>query len=314
MTCPRCSSESLEGAIDCASCGLIFAKYRPPVTRSRAEVAADMAAAGYRPIRAALNERKAPEPEWLGITHAGWRAAAIGLGLASILSFFPFLSFILSPIVTLVHELGHTTAYWTFGYPAIPAFDFGEGGGVTLGQEREPFIVYAYATGLAGLCWHQREHLMRVIGLVCLGLVYFAMYGGRGEDILMSLGGHGGEVVFGGLFLYRALTGWGCKIEVERPLYALLGFVVLFASMRLGVSLLTFTTEKHFYLQGKRGIDNDLVTGGQLLGWTLESTARGLVLATVLAIAAAIGAAMMRRSIGALSEEEEAALETATEA
>jgi len=29
------------------------------------------------------------------------------------------------------HELGHCVTFWVFGYPAVPAFDFQYGGGMT---------------------------------------------------------------------------------------------------------------------------------------------------------------------------------------
>lgn len=308
MPCPRCSVDNAPNALDCASCGVVFAKWRAPrpATESYGSVATTRPAALPTPPWAFRNPPPAPPPEFLGITHAGWRAAAIGLGMAFVLTFFPFLSFILSPMTTMVHEIGHTTVLWLFGYPAIPAFDLSGGGGVTMSdQERAPSVVWAWALGLGALGWWQRENRKALAALGAVALIYFAMYNSTRETLAITLGGHAGEIAFGALFLYRGLTGWGCKIEVERPLYAFLAFMILFAGIKLGLTLLGNSMEKYWYLQGKSGIDNDLVTGAQILSWRLEGVARALILFTLLAIPAGFVAASMRKQIGAVAEEEE---------
>lgn len=297
MLCPRCSAPADKAALDCPSCGIIFAKWRAP---------------GRAPLRPAENLEPVMEataapavPETLGITHTGWRSAAAGFAMACILAYFPFLSFILSPLTTLVHELGHTAVLWLFGFSAIPAFDFSNGGGVTMSDlDRTPSIVGAWVLGLAGLLWWQRERKPVVAALITAAVVYFFTYNTTGETLAITLGGHGGEIVFGVLFLYRGLTGWGCKVEAERPLYAFLAFMILFSGIRLGTSLMSNSPEKYLYLQGKGGIDHDLVTGAQIMSMRLESLARLLVGLELLAIPAAFLAASKRRMIGAVSEAE----------
>ena len=312
MTCPRCSADTTDAARECPSCGVVFAKWRPPreAQAGGLPVAPTRAAALPPPVWSLKDPPKPPEPETLGVTHAGWKAAAIGLALAIALTFFPFLSFILHPINTMVHELGHTTMFWLFGYSAIPAFDFSEGGGVTMGDhERSSLIVAAWVAGLLILAWWQRERKEVLIALAALAVVYFVMFNTYRERLAIALGGHGGEIAFGALFLYRALTGWGCKIEVERPLYAFLAFVILFSTLRLGFTLLDNSIDKVWYLQGKSYADNDLVTAGIYLNWRVEAVARAMIWIALLSIPAAFFAASMRKTIGALSEVEEAALD-----
>jgi hypothetical protein len=310
MNCPRCATPADEGAVECRACGVVFAKWRAPLPPSEtvSPVAPTRPAARPPAPWSLQNPPPPPPPETLGIPHAGWRAAGLGLGMAAALTFFPFLSFILSPLSTMVHEIGHTVVLWLFGYSAIPAFDFAHGGGVTMSDlERSSLIVWAWVAGALILAWWQREKPFVLAGLGALALVYFMMFNRTGETLAITLGGHGGEILFGALFLYRGLTGWGCKVEGERPLYAFLAFMILFSSIRLGVSLLGNSLEKAYYLQGKGGIDNDLVTGAQILSWRLEGMARALIAFTLLAIPAAFVAASMRKTIGAVSEAEEAA-------
>lgn len=309
MTCPRCAADNASDALDCASCGIVFAKWRPPrpsQTAESAEQPGPVEGVAGPWVQLTADPPPPPPPEFLGITHAGWKAAAIGLAMAAALTFFPFLTFILRPLSTLVHEIGHTVVFWAFGYSAVPAFDFSEGGGMTMTDyDRSALIVGAWVTGLLALAWWQRESKAILGSLAAVAVVYFLMFDGWGERFAISLGGHGAEIVFGALFLYRGLTGWGCKIEAERPLYAFLAFMLLFASLGLGFTLLGNSIDKAWYLQGKRGIDNDLVMGALYLGLKIEGMARLLIAATFLAIPAAFLAAAMRKHIGAVSEAEE---------
>ena len=230
----------------------------------------------------------------------------MGLAMAGTLTFFPLLSFVLHPLKTLVHEIGHTVVFWPFGYSAIPAFDFSEGGGATLAEYgRSSLIVWAWVVGLLMLAWWQRQRKEILFALAGVAVVYFLMYTTPRERLAISLAGDGGEIVFGALFLYRGLTGWGCEMEVERPLYAFIAFTILFADPRLGSTLLGNTVEKAWYLQGKSYADNDLVLAALYLGWKIEGVARALIAATLLAIPAAFAAAATRRNIGALSEAEQ---------
>jgi len=41
VSCPKCQTEQPDGAIECAKCGIIFAKYRPPVSRQQQKVERD---------------------------------------------------------------------------------------------------------------------------------------------------------------------------------------------------------------------------------------------------------------------------------
>ena len=313
MTCSRCSAEVPDAAVACPSCGIVFSKFRSRAVSARATVEGGVPrppAEKARRLPVVRFEAPPPPEETLGITHPGWKAAAVGFGMACALTFFPILSFVLHPLKTLVHEIGHTVVFWLFGYSAIPAFDFSEGGGATLAEyERSSLIVWAWVVGLLILAWWQRERKEVLVALAGVAVVYFMMFNTPKERLAIALAGHGGEIVFGALFLYRGLTGWGCKIEAERPLYAFIAFMILFDDLRLGRTLLGNAVEKAWYLQGKSYADNDLVLAALYLGWRIEGVARALIATTILAVPAAFVAASMRKTIGALSEAEEAALD-----
>ncbi len=247
-----------------------------------------------------------PPPETYGITHTGWKAAAMGLAMACALTFFPLLSFLLSPLTIIVHEIGHTVVLWLFGYPAIPAFDFANGGGVTMSDlERSPSTVWAWAIGVIAVGWWQRHRPPVLVALGAGVLLYVWVYGSVRETLAITLGGHGAEILFAALFIYRGVTGWGCKMELERPLYTFLGFMILFANFRLGLALSGDSMERYWYMQGKGGIDHDLVTGAQILSWRLETAARTLMALTLAAIPVAFLAASKRHVIGAVAVSEE---------
>ena len=75
------------------------------------------------------------------------RALLIGVGMAAIISAFPLTRFVFGYMGTLAHEFGHTVAAWLFGYPAIPAFNFQHGGGLTSIEERQwPLVLLCFAT------------------------------------------------------------------------------------------------------------------------------------------------------------------------
>jgi len=284
MQCPKCSADQPDGAVECVACGVIFDKLqRPPGPGPRASPPPSAPAAPLRSV--------AP-----GVAGEGWRALLVGFGLAALLSFFPFLSFILTPLVTLVHELGHTVFYWIYGYPAYPAFDFVFGGGVTVSSyDRQVAFVFLLLGGLVWLAYRLRRQPKPLVVLGLAILAYAATAFSQIHHVVISAMGHGFELLFAALFLYRGLTGWGCVHAIERPLYAFLAFYITLHNLSFGYGLVSDAYTRQIYLEGKRGIDHDLVFVARQLGWRLVSVARVLVLATALALLAGLLAALNRR-------------------
>jgi hypothetical protein len=189
------------------------------------------------------------------------RALAIGLVLSLIILASPQLTFILSPLITLVHELGHAATAWIFGYPAIPSFDFIHGGGITLqANERfTPILFGLYATLGYGLYRFRAEVRLSQL-LLGLGVGYTLCAFTALHKVLIIGMGHGFELGFAGLFLYRALSGVACRTAAERPLYGMLAGYIFLYDLKFAHNLLFDQAVRQTYIQGKGDLlDHDFV-------------------------------------------------------
>lgn len=191
----------------------------------------------------------------------GWQAIAIGAVLTVVVFSIPLLAFLLSPLLIIVHELGHTSTNWIFGYPAIPALDFMFGGGMTFhSEERVTFIVGLVYAGFGYLLHRYWNHIAASRAVLAGAIAYSLCIVTPLQNLLILAMGHGFELGFAGIFLDRALSGNACRHALERPLYGLLGLYLLVSDLRLTWGLLYDIEMRDIYEQGKGGIvDNDLV-------------------------------------------------------
>jgi hypothetical protein len=194
------------------------------------------------------------------LSQAAWKALGIGFGLALVISWIPFTGMLFNPLSTIIHELGHTAAAWSFGYQAVPAFDFSEGGGVTsIPDERSTVIVVGIYVVCAILLWRVRKHPPTAVAL--LGLIAFhswLMWTDWHQAVILGMG-HAMELIFAAIFLYRAMTGTTLLQADERPAYAMVGFIMLFNRISFFYGLSTDRDLQAWYLDGKSYADNDLV-------------------------------------------------------
>jgi hypothetical protein len=165
----------------------------------------------------------------------------------------PFLYTLSNMMKTLVHELGHTFAGWGFGIPSVPAFDFSYGGGVTIHQDPSPVVLTLIYAALAYLLFLYR-HKPRSLALICtIGGAHIAsMATGLDEPLTIAMG-HGFELLFAGIFFYRALSGFACVHGAERPLYGFLGFLITFDNMRFAHRLIHSHEHRWMYENAKGG-------------------------------------------------------------
>jgi membrane protein CcdC involved in cytochrome C biogenesis len=232
MCCPICAFEQND-ADTCARCGVVFAKARAAIPSAPRSPAVEE------------NPREA----------GPWRLLAAGLIAALIAHAIPFIQFILTPLVTLFHEFGHAAAAWLLGCPAIPAFDFVYGGGITQHQSFQLPLAIFIAAGWGWLGWTFRRNprTLAVLG-VCAGAWLLAVSSEWRRELVIASMGHLGELMLAGSLLYMALAGVGWRIrEIERPLGAFAASFVLIQTARFAWRLRHDAAYLAEYREGKGG-------------------------------------------------------------
>jgi hypothetical protein len=231
MTCPKCSFEADDGAAECPRCGVVFARLAsarpaPPTTEGPA-----------------LRE----------LDRDGLKALGVGLAIAIPVFLVPFLNFVFAYLVVLIHEFGHAVAGWIFGYPSLPAFDFSYGGGATLHGERQVGLVVLVYLAAVGAGWLLRRSRLAVASLAAVVAIYSVLAWTPAHEALMLFMGHGAELLFAGLFLYRAMSGSGVRVPAERPAYAFAGWFILLFDLRFALRLFARPAERALYEDAKGG-------------------------------------------------------------
>ncbi|MDY6834340.1 MAG: hypothetical protein SVY53_06010 [Chloroflexota bacterium] len=198
--------------------------------------------------------KKEQGPSFLNLDINGWIAIAIGIILAGIILAIPLLEFLLSYLVIIIHELGHTATGWAFGYISIPALDFTYGGGLTLLLDRLTIIS---VVACLVICFIFIRHFKNLLAFLCLPIVLGLYATCAFTDLhwaIILFMGHGTELLFAGIFIYRALrksTLFGYPIE--RTVYACIGFFILFLDFRFAYRLLTSEMSREMYEDAKGG-------------------------------------------------------------
>lgn len=239
-----------------------------------------------------------------GVEAAGWLAFAMGAGLALLTELLPFLRMLVGYFVVLVHEIGHALAGWLFGYPSLPAFDFSYGGGVTLHQAQQPWIVAAVYVLLVACAWVFRANRSSLGLVLTTILLYSALVFTRASDVAMIAMGHGAELIFAALFLHRALSGNACHHAAERVAYAWIGFHIVFHDLRFAFGLLTNGFEREMYAAAKGGghwMDFSRLAN-EYFGVSLETVAGLFFFLCLLPPALALAASWLRPELAVLRE------------
>lgn len=270
-SCPKCGFVQAEESGVCAACGVIFARLQ--------------AMARFPPLRPS-------QPGETGETRldtSTLRVLGGGLIAAGIVLALPFLSFVFSYLVVLVHELGHTAVSWAFGYPAIPAFDFVYGGGVSIHEDRSWPLLGFVGAGWLALGYWVRHH-RRLLGMVVAGMALFTLLAFTpGHEVLHIAGGHLAELIFSGIFLYRALSGNACHFGGERGAYSAAGWFIILFDIRFAAGL-AFSPEKRLLYEEAKGGGRwmDLSVLAEQYWGTDLATVATLLLALVLLTPAAV--------------------------
>jgi hypothetical protein len=184
----------------------------------------------------------------------------------------------------LLHEFGHTVAAWMFGYPAIPAFNFAHGGGVTSIENRQWAIMLGWLAAVGWLLWRYRNHRPAWPLLAIPTAIYLALAVTRVHEIVITFMGHGMELTIAGVFLYRALSGSAVKHEIEKPLYAFLGLFLVLGEMRFAWGLANSREKQIEYGIELSGIPNDWLRIADRLGTDLPTATGAYLLLTPLPV------------------------------
>ena len=232
--CPKCGAVRSALEAECAHCGVVFEKYqvRHHSKSLRTTVPPDLA--------------RVWDPE-------AQKALFIGAGLSIFAFSFGWCRYIMSFFSTLVHEMGHAGAYWLFGYPAVPAFDFIYGGGITLNYERNFWLILiGPLLGLIPFWVFRCAPLFLRVWAICY-ITYILLALTPLHELFALFMGHGAELGFSILCFYRVLTGRGLNIAVERPFYAFLGFFLLGQNTWISFQLLWSQSFRASYEKAKGG-------------------------------------------------------------
>ena len=207
MRCPNCQTNNPPLIVNCHNCGT------PLKTGLQA---------GKAQISQTIVEEEECEKLFDFIT---WPIAAYW-AVATVLFLITFKGGLLSnahhTLGALVHEFGHCFFMTIYGTLAIPSFGFLAGGAFAMGIADISGIQFLLFTGLGYMIWLNREKPVGIAVFTLIGLVYgFTYYSEKWSELTVLYMGHGMELFIGGIFFYRALSGYAVNHGLERIAYML---------------------------------------------------------------------------------------------
>ena len=280
-TCRRCGRPSEPQALACELCGEMLRRApqapKPQPLESTAALPSQ--------------SRSEPQDEWTARRAARepWIFLGLGLVTAPIFSLTPLLGLMGWFLASLVHEMGHSAVAWFFGMPSVPAIAL-DGHAAAVHSDQQLFLVAMVALGLGLAAWRWLSGRARAAALVAIGVLYPALAFSGARELLHLAAGHGGELAFAVLALWKTLDGGFTESSAERLLYGTLGWFLAGKNAWLAWGLATNASSRAWYAEnGSFGFTNDyLRIAGDLLGWRLESVAWLALLASIAAVPAAI--------------------------
>ena len=126
--------------------------------------------------------------------------------------------------------------------------------------------------GLAFVAWQQRERKPILIGCGVAALLYplIAFTGMR--EVFFLLAGQTTEMIFAGIFLWRAMTGGFTSSNAERVAYGAAGWFLLGRNVYLAGGLVFSDSVRAWYQRsGSLGMENDYLRVAKIWGTGVES-------------------------------------------
>ncbi len=284
MPCQRCGTVNGEASYSCRLCSEVLRKR--PAELPLASLLAPGEAACHS-VPKARPHRVVPIDGAGGMSAAkeGYAYAGIGLTLAIVIHFVPMLGFFNWFLSALFHETGHCVFAWAMGQPAFPAISLG-GHAAAMHQGQSLFLTLAVWVGLGAAAWQARGHRGRLIGLTTLAILHPLLAFSGAKEVLFLLGGHLGELAFGAVFLWRALTGGFTENKLERLLYGVLACHLIGENVMLCCGLLFSQAARLEYAgNGSFGLTNDFLRlANGPLGVSLGTVAFAMLVVSLLTI------------------------------
>ena len=277
--CPACGRANDGGALVCPMCGEVL-------HHARAEPTTRTFAAAF-PV---LERGAVPTVAPAATSNEPWIYLAIGAATAPVFALTPLLGFMGWFLASLVHEMGHSAVAWFFGMPAFPAISL-EGHAASVHSDQVVFFAIVVWAGLAGTAWRFLEGRARWIAIGIVAVVYPALAFTGAKEFLQLLAGHGGEIAFGALAIWKTLDGGFTESRLERGLYGTVGWYLLGKNALLCLGLMFSSSSREWYAEnGSFGLTNDMIRAAEeVLHTRLQSVAFLMLFATLGALAAAFG-------------------------
>jgi hypothetical protein len=186
-------------------------------------------------------------------------------------------------LCAIPHEMGHATVGCLLGHPSAPAISLA-GEAWTGIAPLERWLVWTMAIGfaIAAVAYRPRRLACAAFGATALLLPLLAFR--DVADVLITTGGHAGELAFATYCYALAWTGGRTDTPQERVACAMAGALLQCTNLQLCFGLLTSAAARdHYAHNGSLGIKNDyLVLAEDLLQWPLRSVALAMFVAALL--------------------------------
>lgn len=293
VACPKCRRECGEGELVCGLCGEMLRRERRLPEPEADELARSAPAAVPMP---------AP-PEWIDASKRReqlepWLFLGLGAITGPVFGLTPMLGYMGWFLASLVHEMGHAGFAWFCGMPAFPAIAL-DGHAAAMHGEQSPALVIGIALALAAVAWHKLAGRTRWIAVGIAGFLYPAFAFSSAREVLHLLAGHGGELAFATLALWKCLDGGFTRSKPERLLYGTVGWFLVGRNAFLCFGLMTSEAARAEYdTSGSFGLTNDYQRIAEdLLYWRLESVAALMLVATLLVVPLAIALTFLWRRL-----------------
>jgi hypothetical protein len=286
--CPRCGRHLRGEDLVCGMCGLLLRREeRTEVAQTSATTAAVVKPVSMRPAAATPTNARPVDttPAW-----EPWLYFGIGLATAPVFALTPILRFMGWFLAALVHEMGHSAVAWLCGMPSFPAISLA-GHSAAVHQDQSKFLVALIACALGGAAWKFLAGHWRFVAIGIVAVVYPTIALTGVKEFFFLAGGHGTELLFATLCLWKALDGGFTESRLERALYGTVGWYLLGKNALMCIGLARSAAARAEYQSnGSFGLTNDYIRLAEdVLHWRLESVAILMLAAGILVLPAAIG-------------------------